>query len=409
MQLQNWPTITDAVTPTDTNATRLDGTLYRSIKDSFEDNFDSLNNPSMTGANLIDEVVTARGSKSSLDERLSVSIKDDGTLDTPASLMTTTQLREVPGRTNMVRNGDFEIWALGATSAPSHWNSWGAPTFQVCGIGETDTENWDSRYTCKIVHSGGAADEGLYQNIIGTTPTSYGYDKWLDGQKITVGAWVKSSVAGQAMVLLYDGTASSTYIYTSGTGWEWLSTTLTYTKGNFLRVHVGLNKNSGATAYFSGVTVTCGNEIAPGEVIRPNSQLGTYSLQLQGKPSIDGNHSWVRFPTPVKVIGWVAYCKTAPTATAIQGNLYKWDGAWSRMHVANPQDFLGVGQYYKRVAMNSGYIAKRSLNAGYGSDASNNTLRIELTQTDVSCVKFNIDIVTWSYGHFESNWWEDSL
>jgi hypothetical protein len=412
-QLQNWPTITDAVTPTDTNATRLDKALYASIKESFEDNFDSLTNPTITGGNLIDEVVAARGNKSSLDERLSVSITDGGLLNAPASLMTSTDIKEVPGRTNLCRNGDFEIWHRGigpnSTHMPSHWDQYNAPTsYAMCGSGETIDEHFDSRYCLRIIHSGAVLDQGCKQDIISSTGGSFNYDTYLDGKKVTIGAFVKCSTANAAQVWLNDGTTIAKAKAADTTEWTWITTTMTYTKGSYLRCYCVVEQNTGATAYFSGVTVTVGNYIEPG-MIRPNHQIGTLSFQWEGNPAVDTNAAWFTFPTPTKILGYQAYLVTAATGSAIQGNIRKWDGSWQNMHSSSPETFLATSTYVKSQEWNSGYLALRSFNQAYGTDTTQCVGNIDITQNDSNAVanKFHIDLITLSYGHFDATWWEE--
>jgi hypothetical protein len=144
MGLSNWPTIVD-----DDGSLTL-GTVFAkavtdAIRASIEADMFSAVNPAVTAENAIDEVVTARGSKASLDARLDVALNEDGTLKTQASLVTQADAASVTGR-NMVINDNFLIWAAGDAAAPTGWTLSGtgaAAARSGTGLGDTTTKIGD--------------------------------------------------------------------------------------------------------------------------------------------------------------------------------------------------------------------------------------------------------------------------
>jgi len=78
MGLTGWPSVIDD-DGSKTFGTIFNKALTDAIKASIENDLFSAANPTITAENIIDEVVAARGSKSSLDARLDVALNEDGT------------------------------------------------------------------------------------------------------------------------------------------------------------------------------------------------------------------------------------------------------------------------------------------------------------------------------------------
>lgn len=79
MTLLTFPTVTDD-TGTKTDGTIINSALFASIKTGIEAVTHSTNNATVDPNDIIDEVVTARGSAASLDARLDVALNADGSL-----------------------------------------------------------------------------------------------------------------------------------------------------------------------------------------------------------------------------------------------------------------------------------------------------------------------------------------
>ena len=81
--LTGWPTLTDD-SGDGTSGTVLDKTVFDTIKAQIEDHVHTTNNTTVKPKAITDEVVTARGNRTSLEDRLDGVIDADGDLITPA-------------------------------------------------------------------------------------------------------------------------------------------------------------------------------------------------------------------------------------------------------------------------------------------------------------------------------------
>jgi hypothetical protein len=91
---------------------------------------------------------------------------------------------------NLLKNGSFESWSQGTSSAPDGWS--------LSGAGATiakETTIYKISYTsAKITRSGN--DVRLYQRVI---PSNH-----LIGRKVTLGCWVNATVANGVRISIED-------------------------------------------------------------------------------------------------------------------------------------------------------------------------------------------------------------
>lgn len=172
--------------------------------ESINDLLNSATNPTVTPADIIDEVVEARGNEASLDDRISGVIDDDGNLIVTGGLITESDLEAVVGAVNVASNGDMAGWALGAALAPDDFVLTGAgATIVRTGIGEADTTHFGtgSGYAAKVTRAG--ADTALTLPIVSgadlTKNSSIKSDVFSGRVK------AKTAVAGFLRLLVDDG------------------------------------------------------------------------------------------------------------------------------------------------------------------------------------------------------------
>lgn len=219
-------------TVTDDDGTGQSGTVWNAAFDAscqatLNALLHSTTNTTITPKAIIDEVVTARGSKSSLDARLDVVLNEDGTLKTQDTLATVADLQAAMGARNLVQNDDLVGWASGASSAPDNFTlSGGGAAVARTGSGEADTFSFlAGQYSAKLTY--GAATVKLTQEVIATADFS-NYQK-VRAKTIAFGCWGKCSVANSLSIVVDDGitttrggqAGNATY-HTGGGSEEWL-------------------------------------------------------------------------------------------------------------------------------------------------------------------------------------------
>jgi len=258
MGLSTWPTVTDD------DGSLILGTVFNkaltdAIRTSIEADLISVANPTVTAENVIDEVVTARGSKASLDDRLDVALNDDGTLKTAVSLVTATQAASIIGQPNLGRNDDMSNWPSGVSAAPAGYVlSGGGAAVAKAGTGLGDTTNVGAgKYCAKLTY--GAATAILTQSVL-TSQELTDFTKLL-GRTVTFGILCKTSTASQASIVFDDGVgttrggSSGNATYHSGNGTvQWIYGTHTIS-GSASKLEVSLQVATAGSAYFGGLLV----------------------------------------------------------------------------------------------------------------------------------------------------------
>ena len=244
-----WPTMTDD-SGNSTSGTVINKQLYDDIKTAIEDQLNSAGNPTVKPKTITDEVITARGSKASLTARLDISLNADGTFITPTTLATTTNLQALVGTNNLHINGNFFGWPSGVSSAPLFHTLAGAgAAVAKAGTGLGDTTRKVGSFSAKVTY--GSATAQLYQTYMSSAMfTAHNH---LINKKMAIGAWVKTSVASQVRLNLYDGNTSSYSSYhTGGNTFEFLTVVKTITGGATL-MRGGIDVEAAGAAYVSGL------------------------------------------------------------------------------------------------------------------------------------------------------------
>lgn len=250
---------------TDDSGTFTDGTaVNKAFVDQVYDQIDaqvhSTTNTTVTPKAITDEVVTARGSKASLDARLDIVLNEDGTLKTQASLFTVAEFQAGLGSRNVAVNGDLDDWSAGASAAPDNFTL-ATVTIVRTGSGEADTNTFGAgRYAAKLTRA--AADGDLRQAVIASADfANYANVK---GQKVGVAVKVNTGTANLARVTVDDGATTTSSAFHTGSGGVTEGTltnvqtlTVVHTiSGSATKLEVLLEmKNTSGDAYFGGLVV----------------------------------------------------------------------------------------------------------------------------------------------------------
>lgn len=309
MGLSGWPALVDDDGSL-TLGTEIDKAVFDAIKTSIEADMYSSTNPTVTAENVIDEVVTARGSKASLDARLDVALNDDGTLKSQASLVTATDAGSLPAG-NTVVNDIFLIWPSGDSSVPAAWSISGtgaAVARSGTGLGDTTRKVGD--FCAKLTY--GTTTLTFYNDVISTAAMTR--LSQIPGTTIGFGMWVKSVVASQARVYVTDGVTTTYTSYHTGDGtWQWLSTTHAISAtGTYLRIGISVESSAANPAYCSGATLVFGNLAPLGWRPTPTA-MGTVFWPSIGAQTTGTAKAWYTFNRPALVRYIQCYLRTAPT------------------------------------------------------------------------------------------------
>lgn len=267
--LNTWPAFSDD------SGSKEDGTVIgeaalgvgsggATMKAAIEALIHSATNPTISPADIIDEVVAARGSKASLDARLDEVLNEDGTLKSQSSLSTVETVRTVVGARNLFPDSLCKLWPDGDSSAPWGFTLSGAGAAVArAGTGLADTQTLRNSAMCiKLTRSG--ADAKLTRVLISSTKFKAG----LRGRVITVGCAALASLGNQASIVVDDGvtttrggvSGNSTYHSGGGTE-EWLYLTHTISgSATKIDIYVEVANNNGS-AYF-GAFVAALSDVA---------------------------------------------------------------------------------------------------------------------------------------------------
>lgn len=337
-------------------------------------------NPTLSPAQITDEVVQARGSKASLDARLDVSLNNDGTLIT-GSTPTFYSIGNGIGATNLVLNDDFLLWSAGDAAAPDGW-SLSAGTIARAGVGLGDTTHLIGDFCVK--HT---SVNALVQTIIavGTEwarfSTLIGTAIWSNvSPYVTAGVWVKTGFPG-TFLGINDGAGTTFSTEHPGDGnWRFLSCRRLLTAASTsLSLFIGA---SGNAAYFSGATCMFGE-----------NQL--YAWQPSPKTrrvivfNTDGNAAVLtdkfRFlnPRPFRVEDCRLGVRAAPTVTPLIVDLMHCTAntpTYASMYATRPQ--IAAAAFYGSATPDAATYRNRCF-AGYssgGSSAIDRALSVDIAQ-----------------------------
>jgi hypothetical protein len=225
------------------------------------------------------------------------------------------------GRTNMIRDSEFLIWAAGDTAAPTHYtlSGTGAACARV-GVGLADTTRYESDFAARVT-SGGAAAGVLSQTLIGTT----GFKPKMRGQNISLGVAIWCSTASSARAGLYDGVGTTWTSFVEdedvvgGDGFQWLTATRMLDSTSATQVILRLEVALGTiAAVFAGPSVLWGETPPPYPLASRWGRLllgpGTQAGNLAIGTYINGWRFVMPFPAIVRWTGLAV--GTAPASTA---------------------------------------------------------------------------------------------
>lgn len=234
------------------SGTEVDKAFIDQIYDQIDDQLHSSTNPTIKPKAVTDEVVAARGSKASLDARLDVSLEEDGSLKTQASLLTVAQGQTLLHSRNVVPNGDLALWANGGALAPDGWTLTGAgAVIARCGTGMGDTTTFGTGRFCASLQRVGNDIDFTAPIVAAADITDFASIK---GQKFSVAIKAKASVANVVRVIIDDGATTTASSYHTGGGTE-EALTVTHTISNSatkLEVTIEVNSTN-TTVYVGGV------------------------------------------------------------------------------------------------------------------------------------------------------------
>lgn len=371
--LSGWPSIVDDDGSLQTG-TVINKSVFDSVKSSVENATHSATNPTLDPNDITDEVVTARGSKTSLDGRLSVSLNPDGTLITPASLVTQSQLQQTLAAVNLVMNDTFLIWHSGDSAAPTGYVLSGAgATIARTGTGLTDTERKVGKFAAKVTY--GSATATLMQTILDAGVM--GDADILRGQKVGLGAWVKTNVATHARLRLDDGIVVTNSSYHTGSNsWEWLSIVVTLNNAA-TKLDVGFQVEASGSAYISGLTLLL-SDFAPPRWLPSPKAYNTIVREFSGDPVLVNTERRFVLSRPALVKEVHVECHTAVGGASLIVDVDAWDGAaWQSMFVNRPTVAAASG---RASAQPDGTYQYRCFTGSFGGNPTGSGLRAIIDQ-----------------------------
>jgi hypothetical protein len=204
MGFVGWPATVDD-DGTYTLGTRFSAAFWTALKASIEAAVFSTTNPTVDAADIIDEVVTARGSLATLAARMGVSLELDGTLKSLAGYPTVAEMQTIIP--NVMPDSLTLLWPDGDAAAPYGWTLSGTgATIARAGSGLADTTQMKYGNFCvKITY--GTAVAKLTRAIIAASPfTKAG---GMAGKKVSFACYCKSSIANHASIIVDDGVTTT--------------------------------------------------------------------------------------------------------------------------------------------------------------------------------------------------------
>ena len=211
---------------------------------------------------------------------------------------------------NSVRNGAFEAWSAGRSSAPDAWSLEGTGA----SVARDGTTVKRGAYSAALT-SGAGNSADLHHDATAVA----GGASFIDGRRYAAGAWVHAGAARRARLRIWDGVSSTYSSYHSGGGaWEWLTATAVLS-GSATMVRVGLEIATGSpiTARLDGAVLAEGS-LAPAFMPHPSDQhlkavdhqtiggannvYGVLRAQFGRKTSIAGGAVTITFPSAFRTV-----------------------------------------------------------------------------------------------------------
>lgn len=342
---------------TDDDGTGTFGTIWGNAFDALvltalDDQTHSTTNPTLKPKDITDEVVTARGSVASLTARMNAHSNADGTIITPAGLVTSAQFQSQLGQENLLANEIFLIWPGGDAAVPSYWNLTGTPAIARVGSGQGDATANAGLYAASLTWN--ASGDQMYQVIVHSGV--YGdFNDTLDGLTVGFGGWVNSSIATHARLYVNDGSDNSVSTWhTGGGGWEWLTGTHVISAAS-TELRAGMDINSAGTAYISAPSALF-SDFAPDQWKPARTIYGHVQWSFIGAPLIADDQRRANFARPTLVKDVQGVCVTAPGGgNNFQIDIEHFDGStWNSLFSSAP-NLIATTAIVGRAAVNGTY------------------------------------------------------
>jgi hypothetical protein len=311
------------------DGTRVDETWYNAFVTAIDALIHSTNNPTITPADTIDEVVDARGSIGTLDGRIDVEHNEDGTHKNTgiiATFITEAQLMGGLGGVNLIRNDDFLSWPDGDSAAPVYWALTGAgASVARTGTGLGDTNRKIGDFAGKVTRAG----TNCYLENILLDGTAFTRADFLRTKYIAIGVWVKCSTPNIARVAVYDGIGTSYSSYHTGGGaWEFLPITRQLdSSATEISVQCHVDTSDG-NAHFSGATaILVNNDMDLIQYQASPVIYGALHFSIGGDLTAGSNQGRMVMARGGIVKDVQCLAKTAPTGADAIFDVNTYDGA----------------------------------------------------------------------------------
>lgn len=153
---------------------------------------------------------------------------------------------------NYVFNGDFEIWGIGTTSAPTGWTLNGAGASAARSASGVKSGS----FAAQVTRAG--TDCYISQDI----SIPYYGATWWRGKRVVIGCWVRDPGGADGRISINDGIGtSSSSVQTAGATSEWL-TVARVIDAAATKVEIRLEARTGAGAIqFDGARLSIGHVI----------------------------------------------------------------------------------------------------------------------------------------------------
>ena len=158
---------------------------------------------------------------------------------------------------NYAYNADMQVWGSGTGLAPTGWTTFGGSA--TAAKNTTAGQFKTGIASAALTRSG--TDCYFAQDV--SAIVDYGPVGWWQNRQVTIGAWVRATVASRARIGINDGVGSSFSAYHSGgSAFEWLTVTRTLS-GSATKVECRLQVDTGnTTAQFDSVALVVGASVS---------------------------------------------------------------------------------------------------------------------------------------------------
>lgn len=260
------------------------------------ENFDTIDSQMKTNADDIDTNVTAIALNTT--HRTSTgadhSYINQSVVSGAAPTFTGTNFTGIPSAgiltstvnpTNLLSNGDFEIWFAGDGALPTGWLVGGAGY----AVAKESTIIKIGKYSAKLTNSA-SAHSYLFQRIDTTKGIAY----W-KGRTVTFGCWVWSANVNKARIAIATlGTPASEYssYHTGNSTWQLLTVTITVPNDATqlsVRIYPSSDSSDELIAYFDGAMCV----------------EGSSAFAFSPKPAEEG--VWSDYSAVSTIVGWSSF------------------------------------------------------------------------------------------------------